>query len=84
MLEVLKNQSQRGPIEDLKREDVIVRKAYEETSYDDAGRKITERKHKLVNITRKINETAKMVKEITAADKLKELEELIAKESKNV
>ena len=79
MLEVLRDQSQRGPIEPIKHEDTIVRKAYNETTYED-GKEITVRKYKEVNVTKKVNETAKMVKQTTAQDKLKELEELLTKE----
>ncbi len=60
--------------EPFKRQDIIVtRVTYEEEPLN-ANEKIIRRKEKKVNLTKKINETKKMIKQETALDKIEKAE----------
>lgn len=61
-----------------KRGDIIVKKYHEEQTVNDKGEKIIKRVPTLVNITKKVNETAKLVKEQTAAEKLAAMEKIFS------
>ena len=54
--------------------DVIVVKTEDEETENANGERVIKRKTSKVNITRKVNETAKIVKEKTAAERLAEME----------
>ena len=69
-------------IEPIKDKDVIVLKIIEEEDFDDQGNKIIKRRKKQVNLTKLINETAKIAKQsavITAEEKLKEMQKIFTK-----
>ncbi len=59
--------------------DIIVTKHQEQVTYNKDGSKTIKRIPKKINITKKINETAKLIKETTAEQKLKELERIFTK-----
>ena len=59
--------------------DIIVIKAYEEETVNEKGEKTIKTINTKVNITKKVNETAKLVKERTAQQKLEELEKIFSK-----
>jgi predicted ATP-dependent endonuclease of OLD family len=63
-LEKPKNDNQYVP------QDIIVKRVSYVTEYDEEGNEIKKRKEKLVNITKKINETKKLIKTNTAEEKL--------------
>ena len=56
--------------------DIIISKFEEKTTYKD-GKRITERIEKKVNITKKINETAKLVKIDQSAQILEQVKNLV-------
>lgn len=70
---------------EIKTDDIIIEKVYEEITEDKDGNEVKKRKTKKVNITRLINESAKTIK-ITAANEmiatLDAMKEKIMKESK--
>ena len=59
--------------------DIIITKYEKKTTYSDQGDMIIRRIPVKVNITKKVNETAKLIKEQTAAEKLAELEKIFTK-----
>lgn len=59
--------------------DIIITKYKNETTYNEDGSRTEKRVPVKVNITKKVNETAKLVKEQTAAEKLAELEKIFTK-----
>lgn len=56
--------------------DIIITKYEKKIDYNENGEKIEKRIPYKVNITKKINETAKLIKEQTAQEKLAELEKI--------
>lgn len=68
-------------IEDkIKSRDIIVNKIKWETIIGEDGTIIKKRKNKKINLTKKMNETKKLIKNDNAAKKLAELEEILNKE----
>lgn len=70
---------------EIKTDDIIIEKVYEEITVDDAGNEIKKRKTKKVNITRLVNETAKTIKNTAANEMIATLDamkEKIMKETK--
>lgn len=59
--------------------DIIITKYDKKTTYNEQGDMIIKRIPIKVNITQKVNETAKLIKEQTATEKLAELEKIFAK-----
>ena len=78
MLEVLKDGKQKSKTPS-KRKDIIVKRAYEVETIEN-NKKTIERKFREVNLTKKINETAKLLKTDNATQKLKELTEILQRE----
>ena len=58
--------------------DIIITKYEEKTTYNEEGDRITKRIPVKVNITKKVNATAKLIKEKTAQEKLAELEKIFS------
>ena len=79
MLAVTKRPIQNTEKENNPNNDIIVNKIEYESQYEDDGTEIRKRKIKQVNLSRKINETAKLVKNYTAEEKLAELEKVFSK-----
>lgn len=65
--------------EEVKIEDIIITKWEKQTIYDDEGNKIEKRIPVKINITRKVNESAKLIKEYKAEEKLAEIEKIFSK-----
>lgn len=61
------------------KEDTIIYRAKNVTTYNDDGSVTIKREYQPINLTKKINETAKLVKQQTAAQKLAELEKILQK-----
>ena len=59
--------------------DVIITKYEKKTTYNEEGDMIIKRIPVKVNITKKVNETAKIIKEQTAAEKLADIEKIFTK-----
>lgn len=59
--------------------DIIITKFKKETKYNDDGSETIIRIPVKVNITKKVNETAQIIKEQTATEKLAELEKIFTK-----
>lgn len=81
MLEILKKakQPKKGAKEkDKPNRDIFVTK-YEELIEYKNGEKIIKRVPKVVNITKKVNETKKLIKNYSAEEKLIELERIFTK-----
>lgn len=60
----------------LKRRDIIVNKVHYEETYNEKNEKITKRIVTPINLTKKVNESAKLIKTYTAQEKMKELERI--------
>lgn len=60
----------------LKRRDIIIYKVSYEETYNEKNEKITKRIETPFNVTKKVNESAKLIKVYTAQEKLKELEKI--------
>lgn len=60
----------------LSRRDIIIRKVSYEETYNEKNEKITKRIETPFNVTKKVNESAKLIKVYTAQEKLKELEKI--------
>lgn len=80
-IEVYKSQDQKTAVRPPHK-DIIKRVPYKEVKYQKDGTKIEKTIYREVNITRMVNESAKIIKEKTAAEKLAELEKLLSKETK--
>lgn len=65
--------------ETLKVPDIFVTKLEYTEEYDEDGNKITKKHKKKINLTKKINETAKLLKIDTLQDKYNKLKEIIEK-----
>lgn len=59
--------------------DIIVTKHQTQIIYNKDGSYTTKRIPKLVNVTKKVNESKKLIKRDAAMEKLKELEEIYTK-----
>lgn len=59
--------------------EIIITKYETVTEYGTEGEEIKRRLPKKVNITRKINETKKLLKNYTAEEKVKEIEKIFSK-----
>lgn len=57
--------------------DTIVNKVHYESTYDKDGNKITKRVVEKVNITKKVNETAKILKTMTAEEKIASIQQTL-------
>lgn len=66
-------------IKEAQIEDIIITKYEKQTIYDEEGNKIEKRIPVKVNITRKVNESAKLIKEYKAEEKLAEIEKISTK-----
>ena len=60
----------------IQRQDIIVKKLCYKETYNEKSEKIITPYYKEVNLTKKINETAKLIKSYTAQEKMKELERI--------
>lgn len=84
MLQVLcKPKLYRPTAEEIKTDqnrDIIVTKYQNQTVYNEDGSFTVKRIPTKVNITKKINESKKLIKKDTAAEKLAELEKIFTKE----
>lgn len=60
-------------------QDIIITKHEKIVTYNDNGDMVIKRMPVKVNITRKVNETARLIKEQTAEQKLAELEKIFTK-----
>ena len=81
-VQVLKKpQEKKAIIKKIVPREIIVNKVKEIVTYDEKGRMITERKIIQVNITKKINESAKVLKIDNASKTLTEIEKLLTKEN---
>lgn len=63
----------------IKNPDITVYKTSFVVEYDKDGNKIVKRKREPINLTRKINETAKLIKQDIASAKLSQIEKLLNK-----
>lgn len=80
MLEVCKKETdQKNYTEIPEPKDIITSRTIERIEYKNDGSKIIKYEKEYTNITKKVNETAKVLKELTAEDKIKELEEILKK-----
>ena len=80
ILQAFENKTpKRKEIPEYKQKDIIITKYKNETTYNEDGSKTVKRVPVMVNITKKVNETAKLVKEQTATEKLAELEKIFTK-----
>lgn len=61
---------------EYKPKDIIVKRVSYVIEYDEEGNEIKKRKETLVNITKKINETKKLIKTNTAEEKLAAFEKI--------
>ena len=75
MLEVCRKEAPNQKTPKFEPREYIVTK-YEERETNENGRKIIERVPKKTNITKQINDTAKIVKQNLALEKLEELKQL--------
>lgn len=57
-------------------EDIIVERVYYETEINENNEEVKKRKSEKINLTKKINETAKLVKIDKASEKLKKIEQI--------
>lgn len=60
----------------LNRRDIIINKVGYEETYNEKKEKITKRIETPFNVTKKVNESAKLIKVYTAQEKLKEFEKI--------
>lgn len=60
--------------------DIIVTRYTQKTTYNKDGSYTVKREPQQVNITKKMNESKKLIKKDTAAEKLAELEKIFTKE----
>lgn len=74
MIEILRNQNQITKPVEIKHQDIIVTK-YEERETYDGNKKIIEQIPIKTNLTKKIQETAKLVKANSAIEKMTEIED---------
>lgn len=58
-------------------EDIIINRVKYETSYDKDGNRVIKRIKTKVNLTKKINETAKALKTLTAEEKLANIQQTL-------
>lgn len=80
MLEICKKETeQRNYTEIPEPKDIITSRIIEKIEYKNDGTKIVRYEKEYTNITKKVNETAKVLKELSAEDKIKELEEILKK-----
>lgn len=63
--------------EQPKEEDIIVNRVKYETDYDNNGNRIIKRLLTKVNLTKKINETAKVIKTLSAEEKLANIQQTL-------
>lgn len=73
---VIYEKRERPKAQKLKRRDIIINKVSYEETYNEKNEKITKRIETPFNVTKKVNESAKLIKVYTAQDKLKELERI--------
>jgi hypothetical protein len=66
-------------MEEAQIDDIIITKYEKQITYDEEGNKIEKRIPIKVNITRKVNESAKLIKEYKAEEKLAEIEKIFSK-----
>lgn len=66
--------------EEPRSNDIIVKRYSETVDYDKEGRKIVTPKIETFNLTKKVNETAKLIKSDLADERIKLLEEALEKE----
>lgn len=80
MLEVCKKETEQKNYSEIPEpKDIITSRIIEKVEYKNDGSKLIKYEKEYTNITKKINETAKMLKQLTAEDKIKELEEILKK-----
>ena len=78
MLEVCKKQIQTPLKETQEIKDIIVTRYETKTEYQEDGTKITKRIPIKINITKKVNETAKLLKQERAEDIIAQVEKLVS------
>lgn len=61
---------------ELKKKDIIINKISYKEEYNEKGEKVIKRIVTPYNVTKKVNETAKLLKQYTAQEKLKEFEKI--------
>lgn len=66
-------------IEIIPTEDIIVIKKREEEDYNELGEKVTRIVKEKVNLTKKVNETGKLIKKATAEEKVAAIEKIFSK-----
>ena len=80
MLEVLKRKGHIFKLKEVpENADIIITKYETKTEYTDDGSKLEKRVPIKVNITKKINETKKLLKTTTAEQKMAEIEKIFSK-----
>lgn len=80
MLEVCKKETEQKNYTEIPEPmDIITSRNIERIEYKNDGSKIIKYEKEYTNITKKVNEAAKTLKNITAEDKIKELEEILKK-----
>lgn len=79
MLQVLQKRKQISKAPKYESYDTIVTKWEEKVEYNDQGDKIIRRVPHFTNLTKQINETAKLIKNDAAMEKLDELKNLLTK-----
>ena len=72
--------TQKEDFKNIVKPDIIVERTYvAEEVFDEEGNKITKYKKQKINLTKKINETKKLLNQATAEEKIAELEKIFAK-----
>lgn len=70
-------------VEQIKENDLIIEKLVPKTTYEN-GKKITEYNYEKVNLTKKINETKKLLKIDNTSEKIAELEKIFTEVKKEI
>lgn len=78
MLEI-ERKPEKPKLYQVEQRDIIITKYKETTIYNEDGSILTKKEPVQVNITKKVNETKKMIKNYTAEEKLAELEKVFTK-----
>ena len=83
MIEILRDQKQLPKKQEIKEKDIITVK-YEEREYYEDNKKIIERVPIRTNLTKKIQETAKLIKADAAREKMAEIEDAFKVQMENL
>ena len=82
MLQALRTKKEKRDYPDFKVEDIIVRKVELQEEVNDEGFLVKKPIVKLVNVTKLVNETKKLIKSDNVNEKLEEIKQMLTKKEK--